>query len=134
MKRKLFIIIFFLVLLIAILNEVAINFFLYWKFWWFDIMMHFLGGLWVGFSSLWFYYLTKEDKVKRESFLFALWVSFVGIVLIGLGWEVFEFFIKINMSDKYIYDTSLDIFMDMIGAFVATVLFFNFYKKKKSLK
>ncbi len=122
MKQKLFIFIFTLVASIAILNNLGNEFFLYWKFWWFDIVMHFLGGLWVGLSALWFYSFSGffEDVRKDKPFIFLL--SFLSVLVVGLGWEVFEFLIEIDFSNNYISDTSLDLIMDILGGITASLI------------
>ena len=76
-KRYLLLYNFILIVLIAILNKAALSFFLYWKFWWFDIMMHFLGGLWIGGIVLWLYYLSGyvKNPVKTKKYIF--WLSII---------------------------------------------------------
>ncbi|OGD69380.1 hypothetical protein A3I18_02375 [Candidatus Campbellbacteria bacterium RIFCSPLOWO2_02_FULL_35_11] len=130
MKRDIFIISFLLVLFIAALNELAVNYFFYWRIWWFDILMHFLGGLWVGLSALWLYVFSDYFKNPRRDaeFIFVLSVSSVAVV--GIGWEVFEFLIESNYSSGYIEDTILDLIMDLIGALVAGTIVFKTNKKR----
>ncbi|OGD68506.1 hypothetical protein A2811_02795 [Candidatus Campbellbacteria bacterium RIFCSPHIGHO2_01_FULL_34_10] len=138
MRKELFIFTFILILFIASLNELAVNYYFYWRIWWFDIMMHFLGGLWVGLSALWFYYssgfskkggksiFTKEGTVNKRKMFF---ISLFSGILIGLGWEIFEFIIEVDFSNNYIDDTLLDLLMDMIGAIMAFVVVSKFYRK-----
>jgi hypothetical protein len=121
-KKSLSIFIFVLIFGIAILNNIGNELFLYWRFWWFDIVMHFLGGLWVGLSALWIYYFSgfiKETK-KDSSFIFLL--SFLSVLVVGLGWEVFEFIIEVEFSSLYISDTSLDLIMDILGGIIASLM------------
>ena len=129
MKKNSFILIFFLVLIIAVLNSIGNSFFLYWKFWWFDIVMHFLGGLWVGLSALWVYFFSgyfKDIKRNKKNIFF---ISLFSVLIIGLGWEVFEYIIKVNFSDNYISDTVSDLIMDICGSVVAYFLFLKENKK-----
>lgn len=129
MRKELFIFTFILILFIAALNELAVNYYFYWRIWWFDIMMHFLGGLWVGLSALWFYYFSgflKNNKNDKRSMFF---ISLFATILIGLGWEVFELILEVDFSNGYWEDTSLDLVMDIIGAITAFVIVSKFYKK-----
>jgi len=119
MKKQLLIFNIGLVFLIAVLNKIALNFFLYWRFWWFDILMHFLGGLWVGIIILWLYYYSGYIKRPIESKKYVFWLSVISVIIVGLGWEIFEFIIEVDFSNNYVGDTLLDLIMDTIGAVVA---------------
>lgn len=129
MKKELFIFDIVLLIFIASLNQIAISFHLYWLVWWFDILMHFLGGLWVGLSALWFVYFSDFLKFfeynKRNIFL----ISLITTIVVGLGWEVFEFIIEVDFSNGYWKDTIQDLIMDTIGAITASIILINFYKK-----
>ncbi len=137
MKKGLFIFIFFLILLIAGLNQLAIDLLLYWKIWWFDIMMHFLGGLWIGLASLWIYlfsgYFDSFKSFKNKDWETILIISILSVFVVGVGWEIFEFIFEIDFSNNYIWDTTSDLIMDFVGSFVAaSVIMFisnNFNKK-----
>jgi len=122
-KKNLFIFNFVLIFLIATLHILAINFFLYWKFWWFDILLHFLGGLWVGLSFLQFYFFSNLIKIKKKSNLFIFIFSVLTVLFVGLGWEIFEFIIGVNFSENYWSDTILDLIMDTVGALTVSLLF-----------
>ena len=128
MKKNIFALIFFLILLIAVLNGIGNKFFLYWKFWWFDIVVHFLGGLWVGLSVLWFCYFSGYLKNLRKDAPFVILLSFLSVLAVGLGWEIFEFVIEVDFSDKYISDTSLDLIMDILGSLIASAGFLRALK------
>ncbi|MBU1557840.1 hypothetical protein KKC45_02665 [Patescibacteria group bacterium] len=122
-KKISFIFIFILVLSIAILNTIGNELFLYWKLWWFDIIMHFLGGLWVGMSALWIYYFSGFFGNLRKDPPFIFLLSFLSVLAIGLGWEVFEFLIEIDFSNHYVSDTALDLIMDIVGGIIASIMF-----------
>lgn len=120
---------------IAVLNYYAYQFHWYWEFWWFDIIMHTLGGVWVGSMALWYYYFRKIPPtgifVPRKSFVFAL--SLASISVIGVGWELFEFsvdtFITLSRHDPV--DTASDLFFDAVGSILAVGIFFLVYNKSK---
>lgn len=136
MNKNLFIFLFALIILIAGLNEIALNFFLYWRVWWFDIMMHFLGGLWIGLTTLWIYLSSGYIKnINKEKF-FILFLSISAVLIIGIGWEVFEYLIDahIGMKQGYWSDTIQDLVMDTLGAIIAATIIFNLEFAKKSVR
>ncbi len=108
-------------------------FHLYWIFKWFDIVTHFIGGLWVGLAGVWLWYFSgyfREMQMPDKKLLFV--VLFSGIT-IGILWEFFEYivwyFVGDGLPDNYIFDTTVDVFMDVIGSivgfFVARYLIFR---------
>ncbi|MBU4479995.1 hypothetical protein KKG48_00940 [Patescibacteria group bacterium] len=110
-----------LIVVIAFLNHIAIDNFLYWKFWWFDILMHFLGGFWVSLTALWFFYFSGFVKDFRKNLFNVFLISLVSIFAVGIGWEVFEFMIEISFSNNYVADTVGDLIMDVIGSLTVTL-------------
>ncbi|HEY4508106.1 MAG TPA: hypothetical protein VJJ55_00430, partial [Candidatus Paceibacterota bacterium] len=47
-----------LVCVIALMQSAAIVFSLYWTLWWYDILLHFLGGIFIGLLVLWVRFLS----------------------------------------------------------------------------
>jgi len=129
-KRKFLILIFFLVLVISILNKIGGDFFLYWKFWWYDIVMHFLGGVAIGFIALWYYYFSGYIKKINKKIPFIYLYTFIVVFSVGIGWEVFEFLLEVDFSNNYIPDTSLDLIMDILGSVSSVWFFLKFIKIK----
>ena len=119
---RLVLIIFF----IFLLNYLAMEFYWYSSIWYLDMPMHFLGGVWLGFVSIYFL-LPKEISLK---FIFKI-LSIV--VFIGAGWEVFEILIdKFVTQDYFNYlDTISDISFDIAGGLFALLYFL---KRIMSLK
>ncbi len=97
-----------LLVTIGVLHALGLFLFLQWQFWWYDIMLHFMGGVWVALAALWFY--MKEGWVARMTTTVLIALS------IGLGWELFEYLVGSARESNYFYDTSLDILMDTLGA------------------
>jgi len=118
-------------LLTSFLHFLAINLYLYWSFTWFDVLMHLLGGAFVGFVMSWVaLYLNHNQQidVKRS-------VSFVmlSVFLVGIGWEVFEAVTKTTGTipgDSYVSDTMLDLIMDILGGALAADITFNRFHDK----
>ena len=117
-----------LLTMIAILHVTALEFFLYWLYPWFDIMMHFLGGLFVGLSALWFFFQSGYVRINQSIWNIII-VSVSSIILIGVGWEIFEVMAGVPIIGNYILDTATDLVMDVIGVTVATFVFTKIYAK-----
>ncbi|MBU1293108.1 hypothetical protein KJ819_03545 [Patescibacteria group bacterium] len=88
---------------LALLQHVALADYLYWRYPWFDTLMHFLGGLTVACFAV-----GLLRKHRAQLFL-------VGMVAIAVGWEVFEFAIGTQREANFVFDTSLDLLMDTLG-------------------
>jgi hypothetical protein len=125
LKQKLFIEQFVLVAIIAVLHYLALQFFLYWSVWWFDIPMHFLGGLWVALFASWFFffsgfvYRNVELLGKTKIFL----ITIASVIVVGVLWEVWEVWADLVSMDDigYFFDTALDLIMDTLGGIVAFI-------------
>ncbi|MCK9351176.1 MAG: hypothetical protein WCT49_01025 [Candidatus Paceibacterota bacterium] len=133
MIRKLYsIFLLILITAICVLNFYAYRFHWYWEFWWFDIVMHTLGGMWVASAALWLRYFRNKDReqaVLRKKFV--LFFSVFSVYVIGIGWELFEFsldrFITFKIHDAA--NTASDLFFDGVGGLFAVFLFFAVYNK-----
>ncbi len=125
MKKKLFREALFLLIIVAILHTIASDFYLYWSIPWIDVILHFLGGLTVSLSSIWFLFSIKSyfsslKLTKGEIVFFSIFC----VVIIGVLWEIFELYFGITfLSDGifYIRDTSSDLLMDLAGGVVGSL-------------
>jgi hypothetical protein len=92
--------------------------------WWFDIPMHFLGGVWLALLFLLYFkkFFVNFDLYKnwRKFFIISGFVVFIGI-----GWEIFEFLIGAQMT---LSDTLGDLFFDFFGGLAVSVLYFRTQK------
>lgn len=121
-KRKLLKYIVFLMFVIFLANNIALKFYWYYSISWFDMLMHFLGGLWVG---LFFSYIFYD----KNPFFKQLLTVILCVLSVGILWEIFEFFIGAIAHDPFsIRDTTSDIFFDLAGG-----LFAIFYCLKKTM-
>jgi len=99
---------------IALIHQVAVNAYLYWLYLWFDIPMHFLGGAVAAFGFLsW----VGERFVPVTSRSFFATMLFV--LLVGLSWEVFEWYFSLTDTLAYWSDTIGDLCFDLLGGAVA---------------
>ncbi len=119
-RKKFFIRVAMLIGLIFVLNFVAEKFHLYYSTWYFDMFMHFLGGVWLGMLLIWFF---KVDSFSlRQVFKVIL-----GVLVIGVAWEIFEF-VFINTVAEFPFDladTISDMLFDLSGGFVSICYFFT---------
>ena len=109
-------------MLIGAMHLAGLYLYLYWV-WWYDIVMHFLGGAWVALASAWllFYsgFFQRRPVTSKNIFL----VTFSSVLVIGVGWEVFEYIFDIAVvGENYVSDTTMDFIMDFIGAGVVAVI------------
>ena len=126
LKSPFFILLFFVLVVIAILHALGLVFFWYVRFTPLDIVVHFLGGFWVAGMVLWLTVLSGFGKDKNvEPHIF--FISLIAGLLVGVGWEIFEFaiFKPLLLVDKedYMRDTTIDLVMDISGALVAAWYF-----------
>lgn len=113
-------IIFVLSLLLAFLQHIAFENFFYWKFWWYDLMMHFLGGTVLGSVFFWTVQFEFSGTLKNKLSTFAS--VFLFVLAVGLLWEVFEYSIGIDREYSRIFwefDSLQDLCMDVLGGSVA---------------
>jgi hypothetical protein len=121
MKNKLLRISFGLVVLTGFLHLLGTFYDFYWDSFWFDALMHFLGGLAMGMIFLWLWYSSglfeKSLPTKREAMIAT--VAFA--MLVGIGWEVFEYVYGIAnpVGGNYPVDTFHDLLFDFVGGTVA---------------
>ena len=103
----------FLSSLILITHSLGLEFFLYWNYIWFDVVLHFLGGLTLGlFFSLFF-------KKEQRRILILL------VVAVIVGWEIFEIAIGTTniSSGGFVFDTVFDLLIGFLSAYLG--IFFS---------
>lgn len=120
-RRALFYGGFGLVLGLWLLHLSALFFYLYWSYWWFDVLMHTLTGF-AGALIVYWVLLNLNDhyfsETPRRSYYF---ITVVGCVLIlALFWEALEFMTdQTQAHEGYRLDTLLDLILASIGAWFA---------------
>ena len=134
LRHPLFIFLFSLLIVIATLHLVALEFFLYRLYPWFDIMMHFLGGIFISLSALWFFFESEFVSLKK-TYTRVFLTAIVSIVAIGVGWEIFEVVAGIPIEENFILDTTVDLAMDIVGMLAGFFVFSRLYlKEEKNIK
>ena len=95
-------------IILTLLHLVGVFYHFYDTDYWFDVAPHFMGGV---VSAAAFLYLSVYiPRINRTSFVVA------GTVSVLLGWEVFEYIVGLFAEPQYLFDTSVDIFMGILGA------------------
>ncbi|MES2470942.1 MAG: hypothetical protein V4526_01790 [Patescibacteria group bacterium] len=104
-------------LALFLLHLAAMSHHWYLRHWWFDIPMHFLGGVSIALAVqyIWFFFFEKPASFRK-----VVVYTFIGT----LCWEVFEAHYDIAGAhvgtSKYFFDSIKDIIVGTIGAlFVA---------------
>ena len=111
----------FAVLICLFILHIAGSFlYLYWTLDWFDSLVHFIGGVSVGFFALWTFWdsgLWKKERPKQFS---ALITTVLVVIIVGAAWEIFEYVNGLTQSTEgYKLDTIHDMIADTLGAIVA---------------
>jgi uncharacterized membrane-anchored protein len=106
-------------IIVAVLHQLALTLFLYWRTDWFDIMMHFLGGLLIGLIAGFIFYTSGYLNFPKGHKLTIFSMVMGSVLVVGLAWELWEIFMGFTnvLSDRV--DTVIDIVMDLIGGVVA---------------
>ncbi len=102
-------------LVLAVFMWIAISQALYWRWWWFDIPMHVLGGVWGALCAAWL-------LARRGEPVSLLWCLIFTLVA-GVAWEFFEYSEGIAFPQYLSYgaDTAKDLSMDLLGAVLGWV-------------
>jgi hypothetical protein len=120
------------VLLVFFMNTAANFFFWYSSIWWYDMLMHFLGGLFVAvlaYDLCW--HLMKTQRNLWVKFFFII----AAVLFIGLLWEVYEFGVQdiakvTGIAD--IPDSISDLVFDTIGGIFGFLLVSQRLKNEQS--
>ncbi len=123
-RKKVFGLVSFLIFIIFFLNFSANKFYWYSSIWWFDLMMHFLGGLWLGLFFVWYDYKNfVQLYFNKKNFLHLIYF----VLFIGIAWEVYEILVNIIFAQNPFdfIDTFTDVVADTLGGIVAFVFLKN---------
>ncbi|MCD5382426.1 MAG: hypothetical protein LR017_03925 [Candidatus Pacebacteria bacterium] len=107
------------VLVMGVVHIVSLELYLYWRFPWLDIPMHLLGGVAVALALL----LLLQWIPRMPRRYLALFPIVMGVLVVGLVWEVFEIWAGIPLIEPgFERDMLLDICMDIVGGAVGYVV------------
>jgi len=119
-----------LLFLIFILYFLELKFYLSWTVWWYDILLHFLGGSVVGMAVLLIF--ERFFDMEITGVFKTVLIGIVGAFVIGVLWEILE--LRLNLTSfsdgvVYITDTISDLILDMTGAFFGIFYGLKIWKK-----
>lgn len=118
----------------------------YYKFPWWDNMLHLISGSVLGIIGFMFVYFLNKTHIKntRLSPFFIVLFAFCFSVTIGVFWEFFEFSVDrlfgFNMQkfrlpeEDGLIDTMVDLFVDTLGAFIVSTVGYIYMKNNKKTR
>ena len=87
--------------------------------------MHFLGGVWLGLASVWFYFFGRKHKPMPEINVSRIVkISIISSFVIGFGWEIYEYIVQMLVPAANIaspLDSVSDLFFDTAGGAAAAI-------------
>lgn len=114
----------FVLLLIFTLHFIGMSENLYIKFWFYDIIMHILGGIGIAMSVYCVLVFLKLDNHKGR-----FWSIVTLTFLAGFAWELFEIYFNLTgsklWSTPYYLDTIKDLFNDVLGSVIVGLVLKN---------
>lgn len=119
-----------LLFILAVLFFASVKFYLDWFYWWYDMVLHFLGGVVVGMFSLVF--LKEFFGLDHWTNKKIIVLTFLITLLIGLLWEIFELVVgTTSFADGRIYftDTVSDLILDVVGGLFGVLCGFKIWGK-----
>jgi hypothetical protein len=124
-KRKLIKEALILVLMIGVINVVASYFHWYWSIWWFDMPVHFMGGVFVAMLTIYILYKRIGVSMASKQNLKVLLIILAGTFVFGFLWEIFEFFVQggLNGNLANVTDSVSDMCFDLAGGIFASIMY-----------
>ncbi len=118
--------IFLLPLAVFIMNIPMTASGLYFKIWWLDILMHFIGGFSIGISFTLLLLLMQNKMILGDTNKAVLVFIAISIVsFTALAWEYYEYLADYIFKTYYQWgldDMLSDILFGLIGGFLATLI------------
>ncbi len=87
---------------------------LYYYFPWYDLPMHFFGGVIVALGL----YVLIDLQLPLTSYLTRLWQFTALVLIVAVLWEVFEVWAGIPIESNYLLDTTIDLVLGSLGGVV----------------
>jgi hypothetical protein len=111
------------------LNAIGLAGFFYWKYWWYDIMMHFLTGALIAGCIMWAVLRFRPNIPRRDLLL----ITVVGTIFVGIGWEIMEYVGGITRREPgYVFDTIKDLILDTAGSITVWLAFRSIFSFKQN--
>lgn len=107
----------------------------YLRFWWWDILLHGIAGIALGFIGFLIFYTLYSERRIQASALSVSTFSFSLALAIGALWEIIEFtadsIFGTNMQKSGLRDTMYDLIVDAGGALATALVGFLYLKRKR---
>lgn len=116
------VVILFLVIasMFAVVHTVAVEASLYWHYWWFDVVMHFWGGLLIALGVF------SLTTFRRFSLKPTVWLVLGVASVIVLGWEFFEWQIGLFNPALHFPDAIYDVTLGLTGGLLGYIILKRF--------
>lgn len=104
---------------------------IYGKLIWWDDMLHFLSGLFIGYVGLLILYIDDKKKRAISGPWFAAVFVFSLVITSAAVWEIFEFLVDQFAHGHMQYglvDTMMDIIDATVGGLIVSVVAYQYYK------
>lgn len=101
--------------LLALVHFLSIELYLYWRYLWIDMPIHFLGGVTVALG-----HLSVRDFIPSwPTRWFHFWPVILFVLAIAVAWEIFEAIIGISLGQPdFVFDTATDLLCGLGGGLV----------------
>lgn len=110
-----------------IFNSLGVWMSVYGILWWYDMPMHFFGGLFTALLIV--YFLLGYKKTAYLPTIKIILIALAVALVIGLLWEGYEIFFDIIAGRRHIFiDSTSDLFFDMAGAIEAMFIYLRHRK------
>lgn len=96
-------------------HQVFLYFDFFWLFWWSDILLHIWGGGLLVAS----WYLVERMYVFPRTMALKLNHPLLILLVVMIGWEVFEYVFGVANNTSYVSDTIQDFIFGALGGLVA---------------
>ena len=113
---------------LAVLHATALTLYLYSFYWWFDVVMHLLGGAVVvlGLGAL-----GDLGRIRAERWLAPL-PAFGLLVFVMVVWEAFEYVVRVTRAEHFVLDTVSDLIFGFIGGVIGLFIARQFLLTSRS--
>lgn len=128
MHKKLLLASCLLILFIWLINTAANHLYWYSAMWWFDIPMHIMGGMFLSLLSGALFFKKIRSLSQREVLVTIL----LFVLIVGLGWELFEYIVQAFIKDAplaSIPDSIKDMVMDLLGGLLTSLFVLRAIKR-----
>ena len=128
-KKRLFFHGALIVFAVFFLHLIASDLYWYYSIWWFDMPMHFLGGMFIGMMALWLFCMPNSIKSGSPQTVFKVFLVTLTLgLVVGFFWEFFEYGVghlfSVDLGNTL--DSTSDLFFDIAGSQAAALYFFLF--------